>query len=83
MITTTTIWPKDGITLNPTPEQVIALREMADTLCGGNATSELSIVDQGNSVSATRTWPTLEVANAWVEYLLANNYNATCTITNE
>lgn len=80
MITTTVIWPQDGITRNPTPEQGIALASHADTLCG-DALAEITTVEEGDTIISTRTWPTTESANAWVEYVLSN-YNVTSAVIN-
>jgi predicted solute-binding protein len=80
MITTTVIWPQDGQTRNPTLEQVIELSTMATTLSSETSEALTSILDtSGNSVIATRQWPNLETAQAWVDYVLAN-FNASSAV---
>jgi len=82
MITTTVIWPQDGVTRTPTPEQIATGLIKVEELCGGPNISEVTAIDQPDVVIITRTWPTLEAANAWVEYQLANN-NVTSAVVNE
>jgi len=82
MITTTVTWPQDGITRTPTPEQIIAGTIVVEQLCGEDGKSEVTVVNQPDVVTITRTWPTLEAANAWVEYQLAN-YNVSSAVVNE
>jgi len=82
MITTTVVWPQDGLELNPSEEQRAMLDAMAQSLCP-DMDAQLSTVsdDSGNSIIATRQWPTVEIAQAWVDYVLAN-FNASSAVVN-
>ena len=81
MITTTVTWPQDRITRTPTLGQIANGLTKVEELCGGPNISEVSVDNQPDVVTITRTWPTLEAANAWVEYQLANN-NVTSAVVN-
>jgi hypothetical protein len=74
MITTTVIWPQDGETENPTEEQRETLRTMASTLASSldYISPVTSALDPLGSLVVTRQWPTREVAQAWVDHILAN-----------
>jgi hypothetical protein len=74
MITTTIIWPQDGETEYPTEEQRLTLSEMAVTLTSSSDYTPpvTSALDPSGSLVVTRKWPTREVAQDWVDYVLAN-----------
>jgi hypothetical protein len=83
MITTTVVWPQnDSSVANPTPQEGAALALFASTLLDG-AESQLNstVKEDGSETTSTRSWPTLEKANQWVEYVLAN-YNVTSAVVN-
>ena len=80
MITTTVVWPQDDQTENPTPEQRIMLAQMATTLVPEVPEEFVSYPDPtGNAFIAVRHWPNLEIAQAWVDYVLAN-FNASSAV---
>jgi hypothetical protein len=81
MITTTVIWPQDGGIENPTEEQRTALSNMALTLSPDFNGSLVSAADPTGAIIATRTWPTHEIAQAWVDYVLAN-FNVSSAVIN-
>lgn len=82
MITTTVSWPQTEETENPTAEQRAMLDAMAATLSPDThtlITKSIQTID-GETV-ATRSWPTVEIAQAWVDYVLAN-FNASSAVVN-
>ena len=83
MITTTVVWPQnDSGIANPNPEEGLALAAYANLLLdGGVAELNSAISDDGMSTISTRSWPTVEKANEWVAYVLAN-YNVTSAVVN-
>ncbi len=83
MITTTVVWPQNDLNAaNPTPQEGAALAAFASTLLDGAESPLTSTVnDDGTETTSVRSWPTLEKANQWVEYVLAN-YNVTSAIVN-
>jgi hypothetical protein len=74
-ITTTVIWPQDGITKNPTAEQGAALTEFANTLDCVN--QEISVTN--TEIVVVRYWNTQENAQAWIDYILSN-YHVTSAV---
>jgi hypothetical protein len=81
MTTTTVIWTQEGQDENPTAEQRIALSAMAMSLSGVD--NPLITVDPSGSKIATREWPTTEIAQAWVDYVLANYVGVSAVIDPE
>jgi hypothetical protein len=79
MITTTVIWSQEGQDVNPTEEQRIALSAMAKSLSGFD--NPLVTANPSGSMITTREWPTTEIAQAWVDYVLAN-YNGVSAVIN-
>jgi hypothetical protein len=75
MITTTVIWPQDGVTKNPTADQGAALTAFATTL----GCIEHEIHSTPTEFIGERAWPTQEKAQAWIDYILAN-YNVTSAV---
>jgi hypothetical protein len=73
MITTTVIWPYG---LAPDEEQRTALNTMASTLAPDFDSSLIFAPDagpdSGGSIIVNRKWPTREIAQSWVDYVLAN-----------
>ena len=72
MITTTVVWPQDGQNRNPSDEQRATLSAMAATLSPDTHDQITTTFSSGTEVFATRAWPTTEIAQAWVDYVLAN-----------
>lgn len=83
MITTTVVWPQtDSQLANPNPQEGVALAAYASELLDGAESQLTSTVnDDGSATTSTRSWPTLEKANQWIEYVLAN-YNVTSAVVN-
>jgi hypothetical protein len=81
MITTTVIWTQEGQDVNPTEEQRIALSAMARSLSGVD--NPLITADPEGSTVTTREWPTIEIAQAWVDYVLANHVGVSAVINPE
>jgi hypothetical protein len=81
MITTTVVWPQDGQNINPTEEQRATLNAMAATLSPDTHEQITTTYSAGSEVFATRAWPTTEIAQAWVDYVLAN-FNVSSAVIN-
>jgi hypothetical protein len=82
MITTTVVWPQDGEIANPTEEERAVLDAMAETLSPDThtlLTKSMYNIDSG--IVATRSWPSTEIAQAWVDYVLAN-FDVTSAVIN-
>lgn len=83
MFTTQTIWPQNN-GQNPTNQEISALASMAATLSPDNPDNLNSALNNdGTLVIAYRSWPTQEIAQQWIDYMIANYNINSCTIYTE
>lgn len=82
MITTIVVWPQSGAELNPTSLQREECDAYALTLEDGQPETRTSVLSEdGTSLTVTRSWSTVELAQAWVDYIMST-YNVTSAVVN-
>jgi hypothetical protein len=82
MITTTVVWPQTNNESNPGADTSAALNAIANTLSPGTPSELTSVLSSdGLELVAMRTWPSQDIAQQWVDYVLAN-YNVTSAVVN-
>jgi hypothetical protein len=79
MITTVIVWPQPEFGLhllnneNPTELQRKAMKEMSDTIAPGFVPDISIYFNPANMLrTAVRSWPDVETALAWVNYITTN-----------
>lgn len=74
MITTTVIWPQTDGVRNPSVETGAMLDQRAAELSPGyNPERSTVLSTDGTEFVSIRSWPSEELAQAWVDYILANH----------
>ena len=85
MITTTIVWPekvRDGFLVGlPSEEERQLLDSKAEELAPGFDTNQTYFREEGTPGIGTRTWPTQEIAQSYVDYVLAN-FTVTSAVVN-
>ena len=80
MITTKIIWTKgrDGAI-----QRQELLPVVAKTMAPDFESELLVLIDSDNNLASIRTWPSEEVAQAWIDYVVANFEVINATISHE
>jgi hypothetical protein len=72
MITTIVVWPQSNSEPNPAPSQRSELDQYALSLSPEKPEAINSVLsDDGTSLTVTRSWPTVELAQAWVDHIMS------------
>jgi hypothetical protein len=80
MITTIVVWPQSNSELHPTPLQRTELDQYALSLSPEKPETIDSVLSgDGTELTVTRSWSTVELAQAWVDHIM-NTYNVTSAV---
>jgi hypothetical protein len=82
MITTIVVWPQSTSELHPTSLQRAELDQYALSLSPGKTETINSVLsDNATELTVTRSWSTVELAQAWVDHIMST-YNVTSAVVN-
>jgi hypothetical protein len=84
MITTIVVWPQSTSELHPTSLQRAELDEYVLSLCPGIVlweTRKSVLSDDGSELTVTRIWPTVELAQTWINHIMST-YDVTSAVVN-